>query len=244
MKSSFPKVNPMGERAILIQFEPKISGITLQKVLFIKGVIEEKFLKVAGEVITSYSSLLVKYPVAIEDIYGEAERLEKVLETANILEKNNSHIFYLPVCYEEEFGLDLEEISARNSISKNDIIRLHSQTVYTVYFTGFLPGFLYLGGLDERLHISRRKEPRLEVKKGAVGIGEKQTGIYPKTSPGGWQIIGNCPVELFQKENNPPCQIMAGDKVKFVPVSKQDYEIISDEIAKGKYELKKEKLNG
>ncbi len=244
MSSNFPKVNPMGERAILIQFEPNISVETLQKVLFFKELIEEKFLEVIDEVVSAYSSLLIKYTFTIEDVYGELNRLEMLLKTANIREINNSHVFHLPVCYEEEFGLDLEEISARNSISKNDIIRLHSQPVYTVYFTGFLPGFLYLGGLDERLHISRRNEPRLQVKKGAVGIGEKQTGIYPKTSPGGWQIIGNSPVELFQKDRNPPCQILAGDKVKFVPVSRAEYDRISEETAAGKYKLTKDNFNG
>ena len=241
MSRDFPQINLMGERGILVQFEPEINEETLQKILFYKTLVEKNKGEVTSEVINTYSSLLINYIEAIEDPYGEVERLKKLFEIANIKENTERNLFYVPVCYDPEFGPDLEEISGRNKLSKNDIIRLHSAPEYTVYFTGFLPGFLYLGGLDERLHISRRNDPRLKVPKGAVGIGGKQTGIYPKTSPGGWQIIGNSPIELFRKDEDPPCEITAGDKVKFYPVSEDEYYRISKEVETGNFRLKKEK---
>ena len=95
------------------------------------------------------------------------------------------------------FGIDLDEIAQKKKLSIDEIIELHTTPKYQVFSIGFLPGFLYLGGLDKRLHFDRKSVPRLAVKKGAVGIGGMQTGIYPKTSPGGWHIIGNSPVIFF-----------------------------------------------
>src|SRR5690606_21098903 len=98
-----------------------------------------------------------------------------------------------------------------NNVPVEEIISRHLSSIYTVYFIGFLPGFLYLGGLDKTLQIARKKSPRKRVEKGAVGIGENQTGIYPKDSPGGWQIIGNSPIEILDKNRLPPCPISPGD---------------------------------
>lgn len=230
----------MGERAILIEFEPEIREEVLEKVLFYKDVIESKTIESIVEITNTYNSLLVVYHYYIEDVYSEKIRLEKLLKEANINKIYKPYIFYFPVCYDAEYGLDLNLISGEKNLSVEEIIELHSSAVYTVYFIGFLPGFLYLGGMDEKLRMSRKNEPRLKVGKGAVGIGENQTGIYPKESPGGWQIIGNCPVSVFDKNRRPPCEISAGDKVKFYPVSKQEHCEISKEVAAGKYELKRE----
>ena len=121
---------------------------------------------------------------------------------------------------------------------------MHTAPVYQIYFIGFLPGFLYLGGLDEKLQISRKKTPRRSVEKGSVGIGENQTGIYPKNSPGGWQILGKCPVELFDKNEALPSVFSAGDKIKFDAVSKEEFYRIEKEIENGDYKLKIENYAG
>src|SRR5690606_34339106 len=134
-------------------------------------------------------------------------RVKQVFKSVNIPKNSNSKIFHFPVCYEPEFGVDLEYISNEKNMTIEDIITCHHNPIYIVYFIGFLPGFLYLGGLDGSLQIPRKNTPRKRVEKGAVGIGENQTGIYPKSSPGGWQIIGNSPVEIFNKSSSPPCQI-------------------------------------
>ena len=244
MNSDFPRFTKMGERSILIEFEPEISYNGLEKLLFFKNKLEKYYSKVKVEVINTYCSLLINYIFNIENIYSEFKGLKELLEDTNITKNNNYTIFHIPVCYNEKYGLDLQLISTHNKLSVLDIITLHTAPIYTVYFIGFLPGFLYLGGLDKRLQISRKNEPRLMVEKGAVGIGEKQTGIYPKSSPGGWQIIGNSPVQLFDKNSNPPCQIYAGDKVKFYQVSLEEHDEIMIEKMSGNFQLKSEEING
>jgi inhibitor of KinA len=244
MKQNYPHIKLMGERAILIDFEPIIDEILLEKILFSKEAIEKSILKDKVEVINTYHSLLVLYHNTIENIYDEVLVLKSCCDTANIGKKINSYIYHVPVCYDEEFGLDLKLISKQNKLSIPEIIQLHTSSVYTVYFIGFLPGFLYLGGLDKRLKISRKETPRMEVQKGAVGIGENQTGIYPKTSPGGWQIIGNSPVSFFDKYADPPCVISPGDKVKFHSISKNEFNEISEADKRGDFQLKNEKYHG
>lgn len=244
MIGKFPKLKMMGERAILVQFEPEISRILLDKVLLYKDIFIANLPEVEVEVTNTYNSLLVNCHCPIEDVYSEISRLEKLLEKSQINKKTDTRIHHIPVCYEPEFGIDLELIATQKGISISRIIDLHTAPVYTVYFIGFLPGFLYLGGMDEKLRISRKEQPRLEVKKGAVGIGENQTGIYPKKSPGGWQIIGNSPVNFFNKNEDPPCKISAGDKVKFYDVSKERYATILEEVQSGVFRLKSEKYDG
>ncbi|MCM4160218.1 5-oxoprolinase subunit PxpB [Antarcticibacterium flavum] len=237
-------IKPMGEKAILLEFEAEISEKMLEKVLSLKNVLENFFIKERVEVINTYHSLLIIYPFTIEDVYEKISALKELLDRANIGKKHESDLFHIPVCYDPSFGWDLEFISEAKGLPFEEIINLHLQPIYTVYFVGFLPGFLYLGGLEKALQFSRKKEPRLEVPKGAVGIGENQTGIYPKTSPGGWQILGRAPVEIFDKNENPPCEISAGDKIKFYPIDLQEYEVVREQISAGKFQLKKEIYEG
>ena len=244
MKSKFPRIRAMGERAILIEFEPEISENTLEKVLFYKNKIEDHYFEVKVEVINTYNSLLVYYVYTIENVYDEVSALKGLFQGTKITKKTIVQLYNIPVCYDAEFGLDLKLISREKNLSLDQIIRLHTQPIYTVYFIGFLPGFLYLGGLDKKLQISRKIQPRMVVQKGAVGIGENQTGIYPKSSPGGWQIIGNSPVPLFDKNRLPPCEIAAGDRGKFYQVSKSEFVKISKEIKEGKFQFKKADYEG
>src|SRR5690606_31990490 len=111
--------------------------------------------------------------------------------------KRKQHLWTLPVCYDGEFGIDIMEVCQRLGLSKEELIDLHTSQQYLVYGIGFLPGFMYLGGLPGSLEIPRRSAPRSQVAKGSVGLAAKQTGIYPQESPGGWNIIGSCPVPLF-----------------------------------------------
>lgn len=238
MKVEFPKINQLGERAILIEFESEINENTLKKLLFIKKKIQNKYSKEKVEVINTYNSILINYPLTINNFYDRFLMLKQVVSEAETTIKFKSRLFHIPVCYESKFGFDLEIISAEKNLTFGEIIKLHTAPVYTVYFIGFLPGFLYLGGLDKRLHFSRKNQPRLRIEKGAVGIGGSQTGIYPKSSPGGWQIIGNSPIQLFDKNNRPPCEISSGDKVKFYPISEKEHLKIQKQTELGNFRLK------
>ncbi len=240
MKDDFPKIRPLGERGILIDFKPQISDDLIKKIIFYKNKLQKYFIKEKVEVTNTFHSLLVFYHSGIENLYNEVLAIKTIMEQPNIRENINYQLYYLPVCYEQEFGWDLELISSEKNLDINQIIKLHTTPVYTVNFIGFLPGFLYLGGLDPKLQISRKNTPRFEVPKGSVGIGENQTGIYPKVSPGGWQIIGNSPVPLFDRFHNPPCLILPGDRIKFYSVTKEEYLKICERITTGNFILKKE----
>ncbi len=244
MRISFPRVFPLGERSILIELEPEISPKTLKKILYYKNVLEDHYIKEKVEVINTYNSLLINYISTIENLYNEVLVVKGLLKEPKIIKKADSRLFHIPVCYDEKFGLDLRLIGDKNQLKINEIISLHSTPVYTIYFIGFLPGFLYLGGLDSKLFFPRKNIPRTEVLKGAVGIGEKQTGIYPKMSPGGWQIIGNSPASFFDKNTVPPSNFSAGDKVKFYPISMEEHQEILEQVDRGKFQLKQEKYHG
>lgn len=240
MNRQKPNISRLGERAILLQWDFEIEPENLNWLLSIKEYLLKYIIKSSVEVINTYNSLLIAYTINIDSVYSDFQLLGNVNFSQILLKEIHSKRYRLPVCYDGEFGLDLEELAASNGLQISEIITLHTAPVYTVYFIGFLPGFLYLGGMDERLRISRKKSPRNSVPKGAVGIAENQTGIYPNSSPAGWQIIGNCPIELFNPKLEIPCLISAGDQIQFYEISKKEHEEISDQIKAGIFELKPE----
>ena len=224
--------------SILIEWEAIIEEKVLQDVLRFKISIENEYIKQKVEVINAYNSILIVYDFTIDNIYSEIYNLKSLYSQQNLPETIKPSIWKIPVCYHDDFAPDFEDFSNNKKLSKAEIIRLHSEVIYTVFFKGFLPGFLYLGGLDSKLHLDRKTTPSLNIKKGAVGIGGMQTGIYPQDSPGGWHIIGNSPIELFNSNSNPPCFIKAGDKVKFEPISISDYHTIKKSVEVSSFNLK------
>ena len=231
---------PFGNRVILIEWPSEIDKNILNDVLKFKNRIAESELKVKVEIINTYNSLTIFYHAIIENIYSEFERLKELYQ-GQITEKNQTtKLFKIPVCYDKKFGIDLEEISQKNELPEAQIISLHSSQKYTIYFIGFLPGFLYLGGLPKSLHFPRRKNPRIAVEKGAVGIGGSQTGIYPQESSGGWNIIGNSPLSFFDRKNNEPCFAKPGDQIQFEPISLEQHAEITQLIAYKRYQIESE----
>ncbi|QHI35383.1 Kinase A inhibitor [Kordia antarctica] len=238
-KPKFPTYKPYGDSAMLLTWEAEMTSKVLDNVLEFKDKITKFNIKVIVELIQSNNSLLISYDNLKIDFKSLQHLLERLflIETEK-LPPETRYCFKIPVCYDAEFGIDLEEIAQKNELTIPEIIKLHTTPKYQVFSIGFLPGFLYLGGLDKQLHIDRKSTPRLEVKKGAVGIGGMQTGIYPKTSPGGWQILGNSPINFFDVSNEKPCFAKAGDFIKFVPISLNEYYEILDAVSSGNYELK------
>ncbi|MGQ8873774.1 5-oxoprolinase subunit PxpB [Paenibacillus sp. TSA_86.1] len=129
----------------------------------------------------------------------------------------------IPVCYGGEFGPDLVHVAHEHGLTIEEVIAIHSSVDYLVHMIGFAPGFPYLGGLPEQIATPRRATPRLRVEAGTVGIGGTQTGVYPVSTPGGWQCIGRTPLRLFDPEANPPSLLEAGDIVRFQPIMMQEY---------------------
>jgi KipI family sensor histidine kinase inhibitor len=133
----------------------------------------------------------------------------------------------IPVCYDREFALDIDDVARRAAISPDEVIRLHSAAEYRVACIGFVPGFPFLAGLPKELATPRRDVPRKQIPPGSVGIGGAQTGIYPLRSPGGWNLIGRTPLRLFDPLKNPPALLRAGERVRFRKVTRDEFEALT-----------------
>ena len=236
------KYKKFGESSILIEWPALIDENILKNILLFKSNIDKKYISLKIYSKTSYNSLLITYNEEIDEIDKFSE-LKTIYSNLKRLKKQSFHKWEIPVCYDIEFGKDLKFLEKSLSLQTEEIISLHISKEYRVFNIGFLPGFLYLGGLDEKIHYPRKDKPELNIQKGSVGIGGSQTGIYPNHSPGGWNIIGNTPIKLFDLEKTPPCFINAGDKIKFKSISKKEYELISIELESNIYELKKTLIN-
>ena len=234
---------PFGSHAILINWPSKIDENVLNDVLSFKNTIYRKYTEVKVEVINTYNSITVFYPSIIENIYNEFSTLKELYDDQNTKKNEVSRLWKIPVCYDENFAIDLEEISQKKGLAKSEIIRQHSHQKYRIFFIGFLPGFLYLGGLPEPLHYPRREDPRTRVEKGAVAIGGSQTGVYPQQSSGGWNIIGNSPISFFDRKSTIPCFAKAGDWVQFIPINLTEHAEIKKLVAYRRYQIESEVLN-
>ena len=192
-----------------------------------------------------YCSLLIQFDsenISYNHFRVNLINIYKNLKEVNIVKPS---VWEVPVCYHDSLSFDMKEYSKKNSLTKDEIIQLHSSKTYYLHMYGFLPGFMYLGGLDSKLHIPRKTIPSRRVLKGSVAVGGSQTGIYPSDSPGGWYVIGNTPIDLFDASNlNQPVAIPDSNYVKFKPISIEEYKLIKHEVEKSEYKFIKSELNG
>ncbi|MDN6699584.1 MAG: 5-oxoprolinase subunit PxpB, partial [Staphylococcus equorum] len=145
----------------------------------------------------------------------------------------------IPVLYGGSYGQDIQEVASHNNLTTKEVIRIHTENAYLIYMLGFMPGFPFLGGLDTQLHTPRRQEPRTSIHAGSVGIANNQTGLYPKQSPGGWQIIGRTPIKVFDIHREPMCLYGAGDYIKFYAIEEETYHRILDEQQHDDFDIEK-----
>lgn len=230
-----PRIVPLGDSALVIQWKEEISEEIHQSVLRLARTLEEDPFPGMVETVPGIASLTIHYdPVAIirgnihlssvSSAYEWVTRhIEQKCRMAQETEEVPTRVIEIPVCYGGEYGPDLSEVAHTHGLTEEEVIRLHTAPVYTVYMIGFAPGFPYLGGLSSRLYTPRRSTPRLQVPAGTVGIGGAQTGIYPIASPGGWHCIGRTPVALFRKDQNPPSLLRAGDRVRFFAIEPEAF---------------------
>jgi len=235
-------IKQYSQRSILLTFEQPADENLLKKLVRCRQIINEKHFKSILYINLGYNSLLINYVSTIDKFYDLKNTLLELISEAKFSGVSQQHKILLPVCYDESFGLDLEELSEHTNLSPKEIIKRHSSTEYLIYFLGFLPGFPYLLNLDSSLYCPRKSSPRQNVLKGSVGIAGQQTGIYPQESPGGWQIIGNCPISIFGNywQNYSPFSI--GDKLQFYSVSLDEYHQIKHDFETHNFKLKKEKV--
>lgn len=235
---------PFGERTILVEWPAEIDESILKDIVKFKNSILQSDVKSIIEIKHAYNSLLISYHTVCRNFENDIKRLKSVYSSSEFEEENKSLLWKIPVCYDSIFGIDLEAISIAKKLSRADIIKRHSESIYTVYFIGFLPGFLYLGGLDGSLNMPRKETPRMQIEKGSVAIGGNQTGVYPSASPGGWNIIGNSPIDFFNPKLDIPCFANPLDRIKFIPISFSEHKEIKVLVDAGVYQIEREVLDG
>lgn len=228
-----------GNKAILLEWQPIIDEAILKEIINFRDKIGGQKNDVYADFIVGYNSLTIVFKEFIVDFKEEIKKLQDIYSSNIQILKTQNYLWEIPVCYDLEFGIDLKEISESINLEVPEIVRLHSESVYTVFFIGFLPGFLYLGGLETTLFFDRKPNPRLVVEKGSVGIGGEQTGVYPISSAGGWNIIGKSPINFFDVDNEYPCFAKSGDQIKFKPISKNEFYQLEKVVSDNNYQLYK-----
>ena len=225
-----------GDSAINLEFAKTISPQTSGMIRVAAQTLTDDPIPGVRELVPTFCSLMVTYdPCAIG--YDElCRRVQGKLRNLAAAEAGINRIVVIPVCYGGEFGPDLGTVAEHAGMGEDEVIAVHSGRDYLIDMLGFLPGFAYLGGLDERLHTPRLTQPRIEIPAGSVGIGGAQTGIYPLASPGGWQIIGRSPVRPYDPDRKPPILYQAGEYLRFTPISRAQYDAIEAQIAAGDWE--------
>lgn len=237
-------IKPFGIHAVLIEWPNEVSETVLNSILQFEDYLKDDCLEDENwETVPSYNSLLLLNRIQTIDFRSFSKKINSWYEKVKEREPRQRYLWRLPVSYDMEFGIDLKEVSEKLNKSVEEIIALHTGEIYTVYGIGFLPGFMYLGGLNEALELPRKATPRLKVAPGSVAIAGKQTGIYPQESPGGWNIIGSCTVPIFNLKNENPCFVNVGDKIQFYEISRAEYDLHKIEAEVGIYQLEKIKLD-
>lgn len=225
-----------GDSALLIEFGKEINPETNRKITAIVQLMREQHIEGIVDVIPAFCSLLINYDPRVLSYEELKERMENLLKIETKTETTRKRIFEIPVCYGGEYGPDIDNIAEHAGLSVNEVIKIHSSKDYLIYMLGFLPGFTYLGGLDERIHTPRLASPRLTIRAGSVGIGGSQTGIYPLDSPGGWQLMGLTPVRTYDPERQTPILVEAGDYIRFIPIDEEEFLRIQKLVNKGEYQ--------
>lgn len=220
------QIKPVGDCGVLVELGDSISEEVNSKVMELNRRIHGLSVEGILETVPAFCSVLVCYDPLKTDYDAVSKVLSLLSESLEGKTGIRGRLVEIPVCYGGSFGPDLSFVAEHGKITEEEVIRIHSSRDYRIYMLGFLPGFPYLGGMDERIFTPRLNSPRTRIPAGSVGIGGEQTGIYPMDSPGGWQLIGRTPYRLFKPEKVGKPLYEAGDSIRFVPISQEEYKEI------------------
>lgn len=225
-----------GDSSLLVEFGKEIDPEINRKIVATVQLMKEQHIEGVVDVIPAFASLLINYDPRVIGFEDFKERIRNLLKVDAKAGARSRRIYEIPVCYGGEYGPDLASIAENAGLSEEEVIRIHSSRDYLIYMLGFLPGFCYLGGLDERIFTPRLANPRLKIDAGSVGIGGSQTGIYPLDSPGGWQLMGKTPVKTYDPDREIPILVEAGDYIRFIPIDETEYKRIKKLADCGEYQ--------
>lgn len=218
-------IQKIADQAVNIDFGEKIDERINQRVTSLAAIIRQQDIPGVTGCIPTYRSLTVTYDSVLIRQKMLIQMLEELLNT-DIRINHPRKCWLIPACYGGDHGIDLSASADMLGLSVNELIEIHSAQPYRIYMIGFMPGFAYLGGLDARLHIPRRTSPRLEVPAGSISIGGIQSAIGSVAAPSGWHLLAQTPVKSFDPQREQPFLFNAGEDIRFVPVSKYDYQLL------------------
>jgi inhibitor of KinA len=220
------KIDALGDSALIINLADEISDSSglLARVLSAAATIEGAKLPGVVDVTSSYESVAVFFdlPQVEPDI---EDKIRVLIASAGVRASGKKRRVQIPVCYDEEFALDLDRVANHTSLTPDAIVTLHSSAEYTVACIGFMPGFPFLAGLPQQLRVPRLESPRTKVSAGSVAIANAQAGVYPLESPGGWNVLGRTPLQLFRVNENPPTLLRPGDCVQFRRITRAQFDV-------------------
>lgn len=219
------KIDALGDSALIINLADEIShSSALARVLSAAATIEGAKLPGVVDVTSSYESVAVFFdlPQVEPDI---EDKIRVLIASAGVRVSGKKRRVQIPVCYDEEFALDLDRVANHTSLTPDAIVTLHSSAEYTVACIGFMPGFPFLAGLPQQLRVPRLESPRTKVSAGSVAIANAQAGVYPLESPGGWNVLGRTPLQLFRVNENPPTLLRPGDCVQFRRITRAQFDV-------------------
>ncbi|MCG8637092.1 MAG: 5-oxoprolinase subunit PxpB [Desulfobacterales bacterium] len=224
-----PVFRPAGDRGLLMEFGNVIDPAINARIRGFADRLSGDMPPGVEEIIPTYCALILVYDPLATAPDTLIPGLTALNEELTARPQPAPDIVELPVCYHPDLGPDLAHVAEVHDLTPEEVVEIHTSPLYPVYMIGFTPGFPYLGGLPERLHTPRLSSPRTHVPAGSVGIANNQTGIYPIASPGGWQLIGQCPVKLFDPLKEDPILLKAGSLLKFTAVSLDEFRKIREE---------------
>lgn len=233
-----PRFLAGGDKAFFIEFGNAIAPELSRRVRRLLLTIQNAKIPGVTETVPAYRSLLIYYDPLETSPIELRNRLETLEQSAEDNEFPRPTVTEIPTVYGNEYGPDLEFVAKHNGLSPEEVVGIHTSTVYLIYMLGFIPGFAYLGGMSSRIATPRLRTPRSRTPGGSVGIAGSQTGIYPTESPGGWQLIGRTPIELFHPHKEPPALLQTGNHVIFVRITPQEFTRIKGEVQQGTYRVK------
>jgi inhibitor of KinA len=225
----FPRLSRLGEETWLVEFEPRLDDDINKRVLAIARALDRNLPAGVLDIVPGCASLAVH--ADLDRLDGDALRstLEGLL-AADLPEGPAPRTVQIPVCYDPQFAFDIDAVSQAAGCTAAEVIARHVNSSYRVFMIGFLPGFPYMGIVDQSIAVPRRATPRQVVPAGSVGIAGRQTGIYPIDSPGGWQIVGRTPTRLFDPASGQPPVLRAGDYVRFVPIDARRFSELAGSL--------------